>query len=252
MRKATICAAMTGLALVAPIGVGAASASTGRPRAATHLTMSARSTHSLTLHWRNPTGAHFAAIVIRYRKGGTAPATPHAGTKLVTIKHPKTRYSHYTKTHLAAHTRYAFSVFATDLHGHYARPAKVSALTRAAAPSTTTQYDGKWAGVATDPDDSRTTTQVTFTVKDGKLTDFLGYVYSDCPDDLESVYVPGPIDVSGGEGSGNGIVNAGPGENAVSSMTAFFKGSSASGSMQFQFTGLECSSSHWPWTATKD
>lgn len=108
-------------------GAGAAAAAT---RAAvtsaavvppvTHLKASSVTATTVTLSWQWPSAAGVTGATVRMKAGGTAPASPTAGTAAGTAKRPATTLK---VARLAANARYAFAVFAKDKAGAYARAA---------------------------------------------------------------------------------------------------------------------------------
>lgn len=231
-------AVVAALALASP-----ASARSVTLHRATHLKVSARTATELALTWRNPTGRAFTSIVIRYVKGTRAPATHRSGTLLARVSK---RHHSYTKRGLRPGTHYAFSLFATDGHGHYSVATKVVTTTRNAA----TAFDGHWTGVAKAPGGGLTE-PVSFTVSGGSVVKFQGWIYGVCSSGAtDDVYLkgPAPIKANGTVARAESITPV-PGYTATSSMTGFFHGSSANGTIDYIF--LDCAESSWTWVATR-
>lgn len=223
--------------------VGPASASTRKPKSVSHLRASSTVT-SISLTWHNRGGKSLKSIVVRYVKGTKAPATRRSGLKLATVK--KSRHS-YTKHGLRAGSRYAFSVFAVDKHGHYSRAAKLVVATKGAA----TAFDGHWSGKATAPGTTDVSEPVTFTVSNGKVVNFQGWIYGLCSNgSLDDVYLsgPAPIKANGSVARAESITPT-PGYTATSSMIGFFHGATANGTIEYVFAG--CAESPWTWKAAR-
>ncbi|MBP2269195.1 hypothetical protein J3A64_004735 [Pseudarthrobacter sp. PvP004] len=81
------------------------------------------------LSWTNPSSAGHAGVMIRRTAGNTAPAGITDGTLVTELPGTTTTY---TNTGLTASTTYSYSVFAKDIQGKYAAPAKATVTTIAA------------------------------------------------------------------------------------------------------------------------
>ena len=81
---------------------------------------------TVSLSWRNPSGAAFTGTMVRLARGATAPQTVKAGRLVKRL--PKGVHA-LTVTGLSRSTTYSFSVFALYRKGAHARPAKVTVKT---------------------------------------------------------------------------------------------------------------------------
>jgi hypothetical protein len=205
--------------------------------------VAATSATSISLSWRNSTSRSLKSTVVRYAKGTQEPSTYRSGTLLATIRKPGHTY---VRRGVHAGTRYAFSVFETDGRGHYSKPVKVTATTRSAA----TMFDGDWSGVATAPAGGLTE-PVTFTVANGNVVTFQGWIYGLCSSGaLDDVYLTGPAPIKANASVARAeSITPTPGYTATSSMTGFFHSQTANGTIGYTFAG--CVESTWTWTAAK-
>lgn len=240
-RKNLVILAAAVVASVSTIATPASAAVSLRP--ATHLTVAARSATGIALTWRNSTSHAFRSMTIRYAKGTKPPATPRSGTLLASVS--KSHHS-YTRHGLKPSTHYAFSVFATDGHGHYSSAARVSTTTLSAG----TAFDGRWSGMATAPGGG-ITEPVTFTVSGGNVVKFQSWIYGVCSSGAtDDVYLTGPAPIrSNGTVARAESITPVKGYTATSSMTGAFHGTSASGTMDYVF--VDCAESSWTWAARK-
>lgn len=81
---------------------------------------------TVTVSWQWPSAATVTSVTVRVAAGGTAPTSPAKGTSGGTAKRPARTLK---IAHLAAHTKYAFAVFARNKAGQYARAATVDVIT---------------------------------------------------------------------------------------------------------------------------
>jgi len=116
-------------------GIGQAAAATRIPETAavatavppvTHLKTTLVTASTVTLDWKWPSAAQVTGVIVRMAAGGTAPASPTAGTSAGSAKRPA---STLKVPHLTAYTRYAFAVFAKDKAGQFARAATTDVVT---------------------------------------------------------------------------------------------------------------------------
>lgn len=127
-------ASVVGLLSVSAAGqAGAATGSPSTPGMAetvppvTRVAAGAVTDSAVTLSWRWPSGTMVTSAVIRVAMGAVAPASPTAGRLAGNVSRPASKLR---VSHLAAHTRYAFAVFAKDKSGQYAKSAVVTVVTR--------------------------------------------------------------------------------------------------------------------------
>ena len=114
------------------------------------LTVGARTQSSIALSWTNPGDADLAEIVVRRAQGGTAPASPTAGTA-VTLGSAKA--SSVTDTGLSADTQYSYAVFTRDGTGN-TNPTAVT-VTTSTMPTPDTTPPPVPDGLTVEPDDSQ-------------------------------------------------------------------------------------------------
>lgn len=116
--------------------------------------------------------------------------------------------------------------------------------------------DGSWLGVTKDPQ-SATTEKLTFTVSNGAVLNWQGYIYGYCGGSvsLENLFIPGPAPIKSGVMVGNNKVvpEASHPENyTFSSVVGTFIGASASASGTANYVHVgNCAEPQWTWTATR-
>ena len=94
---------------------------------------------TVTVTWRAPRAATYAATVVRLASGGRAPEDPHAGTG-VALTGPHATSARLTG--LAPATTYAVAIWTRDRLGRYSSVAKTRFTTPAAAGTATGQLTG--------------------------------------------------------------------------------------------------------------
>jgi protocatechuate 3,4-dioxygenase beta subunit len=121
--RSTGCALATAAVVVGAGLTPAAHAST--PIGPVHnLRAASNGSSSIKLTWTEPHGV--ASALVRYARGSHAPTSPAGGTRAGVVHAPRAQL---TVGRLQAGTQYAFAVFASDGHGHYATRAIAHAVT---------------------------------------------------------------------------------------------------------------------------
>ncbi|HZZ96592.1 MAG TPA: carboxypeptidase regulatory-like domain-containing protein [Jatrophihabitantaceae bacterium] len=116
-----VVAAASASVLAMLVGVAdAANSPLPRPRPVRHVRVAPRSLTSVRLAWTNPTSASFRATVVRMARGTIAPHGPAQGRGIAAVG--RSRHSVVARG-LAPGGSYAFALYATDGHGHFARRA---------------------------------------------------------------------------------------------------------------------------------
>ncbi len=108
----------------ATISVTTTSTDPTPPGPVTGLSVTAKTSVTVSLSWANPSDSDLTGVMIRRAAGGTAPTSPTSGT-LVADKAGTT----HTDTGLAPNTQYSYAVFAHDAMPNYASGATVTVTT---------------------------------------------------------------------------------------------------------------------------
>lgn len=111
------------------------------PGPVTSLKVTGATTSSVSLSWVNPKSSNLAGVMLRRAKGTKPPSSPTAGTLVVKIAKPGTKYKN---TGLAASTTYSYAAFAYNSRSQFSAGAHVTTTT---APGPVTSL--KVAGVTT-------------------------------------------------------------------------------------------------------
>ena len=109
------------------------------------LTLSAKTTTSLSLTWTNPTDPDFAVVIVRRAQGLVPPATPQAGVAVGTAS---ARATSVTDAGLAPDTSFSYALFTRDTTGNTSTAATLTAATTA----TPTPLALETAFISTDAD----------------------------------------------------------------------------------------------------
>ncbi len=93
-------------------------AKSARPEPVSHVAVAPRSLTSVTLTWTNPTSSAFRTTIVRMARGTIAPHGPAQGTGIAAVAKPRHSVTIHT---LDPGGHYAFALYASDGHGHFAR-----------------------------------------------------------------------------------------------------------------------------------
>ncbi len=96
------------------------------PGPVTALSVTGKTTTSVSLAWTNPGDADLVGVVVRRATGPTPPASPTSGTAVGDVAKPG---ASITDSGLSAGTQYSYALFAKDAVPNYATPATLTTNT---------------------------------------------------------------------------------------------------------------------------